>query len=233
MIRANRHRWAAPLLDAYNRSLLKKSFARMRVQGLSALSRAPRPLILAANHSCWWDGCVDLFLSRSLLRWPTYLMMGETELAKHAIFSSIGIFSVPDRPGVTPAASLRYIARELRDRQGVLWIYPQGVMLPPRAPLVLFDGALLLSHLTRAPVVPIAQRYEFLRDDHPEVIVKVGEPLMGLERRGDGRERLAAAMGALRQSVDEDLAERKLEAYEIVMEGALSRNEKLARLRRG
>ena len=68
MIPAYEYRWAAPLLDRYNHFLLKKSFARLRVAGVESLRSTPGSVIAAPNHSCWWDGCVDLYLSRAFLK---------------------------------------------------------------------------------------------------------------------------------------------------------------------
>lgn len=224
MIAAYQYAWAAPLLDRYNRYLLRKSFARVRVAGLDVLRASERSLILAPNHSCWWDGCVDLFLSRVALRRRSYLLMGEPELRKYRIFSSMGVFN----------ASLRYITAELRRHPGShFWIYPQGEMLPARAPLVLREGALLASEHSGAPIVPLAQRYEFLRDDHPEVLIRVGMPIAGLTRR-DGRagiEALRDAMVDLLLRLDCDIATAALDAYEPVLVGAETRSERLQRLR--
>jgi 1-acyl-sn-glycerol-3-phosphate acyltransferase len=220
VIPAYEYRWAAPLLDRYNHFLLKKSFARLRVAGVDSLRSTAGSVIAAANHSCWWDGCVDLYLSRTFLKRRSYLMMGETELRKYKVFSSLGVFS-PD---------VRYITGELKRSPGsIFWIYPQGEMLPARAPLEVRDGALLISEKSGAPIVPVAHRYEFVRDDHPEVFIRVGSPITRL-RRGDG-ETLRVAMTALLARVDEDIAQQRLDAYEPVLVGAETRSERLQRLR--
>ena len=220
MIPAYQHRWAAPLLDRYNAHLLRKSFARMRVAGLETLRAIDGSVIAAPNHSCWFDGCVDLYLSRTLLRRRTYLMMGEPELRKYKVFSSLGVFS----------PSVRYIVRELQEHRGsIFWIYPQGEMLPARVPLEVREGALLVSEKTGAPVVPVAHRFEFVKDDHPEIFVRIGTPLSGLHREDAGV--LRDAMVELLARVDDDIARQHLDAYESVLVGAETRSERLQRLR--
>lgn len=226
MIEAHRYRFAAPLLDAYNGFLLRRAFARIRVAGLARLDTRG-PAIAAPNHSCWWDGCVDLFLSRRVLRRRTLLMMGIEEMRKYKVFSSMGVFSVSPEE---PLRSIRYAVRELLREPSLLWIYPQGEMLPARAALHVRDGALLIASASGAPVIPIARRYEFLRDDHPEMIVRVGEPLQGL-RRGDGP-RLESAMRELLARVDDDIARNDLSEYAPVLSGAETRSDQLQRLRR-
>jgi 1-acyl-sn-glycerol-3-phosphate acyltransferase len=220
VIRAYERRWAGPLLDRYNHYLLRKSFARLRVAGIDSLRSISGSVIAAPNHSCWWDGCVDLYLTRSFLRRRSLLMMGETELRKYRLFSSLGVFS----------PNVRYIIDELKQHSGsVFWIYPQGEMLPARAPLQVREGALLISEKSGAPIVPVAHRYEFVRDDHPEVFVRFGSPLSGLKR--SDTETLRSAMVALLQRVDDDIASQKFDAYEPVLVGAETRSERLQRLR--
>lgn len=215
-----RYLWAGPLLDRYNGFLLRKSFARLRVAGLDTLRSIEGSVIAAPNHSCWWDGCVDLYLSRTVLKRRTYLMMGEPELRKYKVFSSMGVFS----------PNVRYITSELQQNRGsIFWIYPQGEMLPARAPLAIREGALLVSDKTGAPIVPVAHRYEFVKDDHPEVFVRFGAPLRGLHRSDAAV--LRDAMTALLQRVDEDVAAQRFESYEPVLVGAETRSERLQRLR--
>lgn len=231
MIEAYRHGWAAPFLDRYNAHLLGKSFASIRIAGLDRLRSIGGAAILAPNHSCWWDGAVDLYVSRQVLRFRSYLMMGEAELSKHAVFSSLGVFSVPES---SPLTSVRYICRQLQENSGprVLWIYPQGEMLSARAPVTIKDGVLSISGATGAPVVPIAHRYEFLQDDHADVLIRAGEPLNGLSRNESDRERLEYSLAALLKEIDGDLAAARLGDYEIVLRGTESRNKRLERLRR-
>lgn len=233
MIEAYRHAWAAPLLDAYNRFLLRRAFARIRVANFDGLAREGS-LIAAPNHCCWWDGAVDLFLARRILRRRTLLMMGDEELSKYRIFSSMGVFSIPmngDRAHTM--RSVRYAVRQLREHAGtLLWMYPQGVMLPARAPFVAREGALLIAAASGVPLVPVARRYEFLRDDHPEVIVRVGEPLPRVRRGGEARGALETSMRELLARVDADVACGALDEYEEVFAGAETRSDQLQRLRR-
>ena len=218
MIPAYQHRWAAPLLDRYNVFILRKSFARIRVANLDAL-RGEESIIAAPNHSCWWDGCVDLYLSRKVLERRSLLMMGEPELAKHKVFSSLGVCS----PGV------RYIIRELQREPGLIWLYPQGEMLPARARVEVKPGAMFIAEHTGAAIVPVAHRYEFLKDDHPDVLVRIGEPMDHMVRGDD--ERLRASMTALLAVLDDDIAHSRFDEYETVLAGAESRNARLERLR--
>ena len=221
MIPAYERKWAGPLLDRYNRYLLRKSFSRVRVAGLDVVRTLQGSVIFAPNHSCWWDGCVDLYLSRSVMRRRSYLLMGDEQLRKYRIFSSLGVF----------CAGPRYIASELRQHAGShFWIYPQGEMLPARVPLELKEGVVMISELSGAPIVPVAQRFEFLRDDHPEIVVRFGLPIEGAAR-AEGTRRLRTAMTELLAVVDDDIASSRLDGYEPVLAGAETRSERLDRLR--
>lgn len=230
MIEANRYRWAAPFLDRYNRYILVRAFARIRVAGLARL-RHTRAAVVAPNHSCWWDGAVNLHISRSVIQRPTLLMMGQTELSKYKLFSSLGVFSVPDGgESAGTLQSIRFAIRGLRDpSQPLLWLYPQGEMLPARAPLRLRRGAALIARTAGTPIIPVAQRYEFLREDHPEVVMRVGDPVDA--RTDNALEQLETALRETLRRVDDDLAAGQLHEYEEVLSGAETRSTRLQRLR--
>ena len=228
MIEADQYRRAAPLLDRYNTYLLRKTFAAIRVAGLEHL-RTDDGMIAAANHSAWWDGCVALHLSRTVLQRRTWLMMGETQLRRHKVFSAMGVFGVPDDGETSPAASLRYIIRSMRREAGLLWLFPQGVMLPARAPLRIRPGAEFLLRAVDAPVAPVALRYEFRRSDHPEVLVRIGTPIVAADLTTAS---LAAAMESTLARLDSDLAADDSSDYERVLAGRLSRDEFLDRVLR-
>lgn len=233
MIRAGEYAWAAPLLDRYNRHLLRRSFASIRVAGLDRLRDTPR-IVATPNHSCWWDGCVDVFLARSVVRSRNYVMMGERELARHRIFSSLGIFSVADGDAASARSeSVRYIVRQMRKETSgaILWIYPQGAMTPARAPIVAQRGAAVIAKLAGARIVPVAHRYEFLRHDHPEVIVRVGEPFDPADGASIDQKKIEESLELLLRQIDTDILDSSFSDYEVVLTGAESRNERLARLR--
>lgn len=231
MIEAHQYRWAAPLLDTYNAFILRKAFARIRVANLATLASSGAAVV-AANHSCWWDGAADLHLTRRVLRRQSLLMMGEDELSKYKVFSSLGVFSVPMRGNAQAfLPSIRYAIAQLRRGDApLLWIYPQGEMLPARTALRVRPGALVIASAAEVPVIPVAQRYEFLRDDHPEVIVRVGQPLVNVRR--DDASRLEEAMRALLAQVDDDIASNTLGEYQEVFSGTRTRSDELQRLRR-
>ena len=231
MIPANQYRWAAPLLDRYNRHLLRKSFATVRVAGLAPIRSLQQPAILAPNHSCWWDGCVDLYLSRQILKITGYLMMGETELSRHRVFSSLGVFSVAEE-GRDSVSSLRYIIDELKAPASprILWLYPEGEMRPARSAIQPKAGILVIAERTASPIIPVAHRYEFLREDHPEVLVRIGQPISGLSRKSGGLATLATAMTELLQQLDHDIVSGHLDEYETVLTGPVSREKRLRRL---
>lgn len=227
MIRAGEHAWAAPLLARYNRYLLRKSFASIRVAGLSHL-RSDASLVAVPNHSCWWDGCVDVFLTRDVLEARNYLMMGERELARHRVFSSLGIFSVAEgAEDSTRSESVRYIVRKLRKEttSSILWIYPQGEMRPARVPITARRGAAVIAKLTGARIVPVAHRYEYLRDDHADVIVRVGEPFEPVDGEKTDQSAIEESLTLLLRQIDEEIVSERFDAYETVLRGAESRNE--------
>lgn len=227
MIEAGRYRWAASILDAYNRQLLRKTFRSLRVAGLENVN-GTSPLLLAPNHSNWWDGCVALFISRTHLRRDTRLMMGEPELARHAIFSSLGVFSVPMDPAASRLESFRYALRQL-DGNTVLWMFPQGTLRPARTPLELQRGVEVLSRRSGVAVCPVALRYEYLDGEKPDVLVRFGERI---DPSGISIDALSVAMQRLLNTIDDDIVTGTLAAYVTVLAGKRSRDEMLDALLR-
>ncbi len=229
MIEAGLHRWAAPFLDRYNRRILSRAFARVRVSGLRHL-KPTRPVVAAPNHTCWWDGCVDLFLSRTVASTESFLMMGEKELSRHKVFSSLGVFGVADEGSRERARSTRY-ALSLLESSGprVIWIYPQGEMRPARARVEAREGIAMLARRSNARVLPVGHRYEFIRDDHPDVLVRIGEPIDLVSERHGASRQLAEAIGRELDQIDDDLLQQSFDDYETVLTGPTTRSDRLRR----
>jgi 1-acyl-sn-glycerol-3-phosphate acyltransferase len=174
-----------PLLEAliYRalvRPALRRTFHRIALQ--SAEQGAPEhTTIIYANHPSWWDGYIAFFLSDELWRCESYLMMEEPQLARYGFFRYCGVFSVDRHDPREGMRSIAYAAELLRSRPGrVLWIFPQGEITPnDRRPLETFSG---VAHIVKraGPVrcVPMALRFEFLGEQRPEALVRLGPALL-------------------------------------------------------
>jgi chlorobactene lauroyltransferase len=135
------------------------------------------PVIYCPNHSNWWDGYLCMVLARTILHQDSYLMMEERNLARYRFFAWAGAFGVDRDDPRAAVAALDYAADLLRGQPGrSLYMFPQGTIVPnERRPLRLFSGtARLAQRVGRVYLVPIAFRYAFLQEQHPEAFISIG-----------------------------------------------------------
>lgn len=179
MIEPRKSLWFERLFSLYNRNLIKRRFAGLRVAGWENLAQRPTdaPLLLYANHSSWWDALVIVHLNQRA-KLDGYALMEERQLAQYQFFRRLGAVGVVREDARAARESLVYLANLLRGTARVLWIFPQGTTLPNDVrPLHLYTGAArLVQKLGQAYAAPVALRYEFLQDFKPLALVRIGPP---------------------------------------------------------
>jgi chlorobactene lauroyltransferase len=164
----------------YSKRLLLRHFHALRVNGaesLRGLDRS-RPIIFCPNHSSWWDGILPLVLSHESAGCRSFGMMEEKQLVRYPFFRRIGVFSVVRESPRQSVESMRYAASLFDRPNTALWIFPQGVLEPQDArPLRLEQGAARIAAMAGgAQFVPVAFRFEFLREQRPDCFVWFGDP---------------------------------------------------------
>ncbi len=115
-------------------------------------------------------------------------MMDVRQLRRYPFFSWAGCFSVDRENGREALRSIDYIAQELHKGPGrALWIFPQGEIRPQeQRPLSFYTGlAHTLRRIGPCYTYPVATRFEFTREQFPEIFISVGPA-----RYFDGNERL-------------------------------------------
>lgn len=111
------------IFNAYFNFILKRNFREIRIEG--GFVPDNRSILLVPNHFSWWDGFFAWKLNTMLLRKKFYLMMLESELAKHRFFAKLGAFSIaPTSKGVLE--SLRFANEVISQPNNLLVFYPQG-----------------------------------------------------------------------------------------------------------
>ncbi len=184
MIAANKNDILDTLLFVYFRWLARRAFHTLAGRGLEHLRQLPadRPVLLFSNHSNWWDGVIIYLLTRQMPQKAAYCMMEEKQLKHYRFFTWLGAFSVDLSNPVRSAASLRYAQRLLQRNETAIWIFPQGKLCRPDEPLELRPGTdYLAKNAPNAVLVPVALRYEFFREDRPNVLIEVGAPFPTVE----------------------------------------------------
>ncbi len=230
MIRVKRSRVFESVFTRYNTWMLRRHFSSLRLRGyehVRELDRS-RPIVFYGNHSCWWDGLIEYYLSRQVFGFEPYLMMDETQMSRYRFFRRIGAFSVNRGVPREAASSLRYAISLFGAPNRVLWIYPQGVMRPNDSrPLAFYGGVVRIAQgIGMTQLVPIAHRYEFMKDQKPDAFLSIGKPR--LVEKVDDRDRLTGELEATLTDLLDDLrariADERLDDFNFLLKGILSTN---------
>ncbi len=173
------HRW---LLAGYFSRRMRRRFARVLARGIQRLEpwnggAGERPLLLVANHSSWWDAVLPIVISCSTLHHDAYGIMEEKQLERYRFFSKVGIFSINRDHPRKAVESLRYAATLLGGTGRVLWIFPQGKIVPNDCRPIRCQSGIgrLIAMLGECSVIPVAFRYEVGREELPIAYVSVGQ----------------------------------------------------------
>lgn len=163
-------------------SSLQKHFDRIYFRTATPLTDEQRqlPIIFCANHSNWWDGYVAALVERHL-GLDAYLMMEEPQLKRYFFFRWVGCFSVDRHNARSAIKTIQYAAKLLKGHPGrFVWLFPQGEIAPnDQRPLVFFSGAAHLAKLAApALLYPVATRIEYMAEQHPDLYISIGEPLL-------------------------------------------------------
>ena len=90
--------------------------------------------------------------------------------------------------------ALQYAADQLCNKDISLWIFPEGIIRPPMfRPIEFQTGmAYIAKNVVKKAgginLIPVSVNYVFLREDRPEVLVKVGEPYTLTDPKIDRKE---------------------------------------------
>ena len=178
MIAANKNDILDSFLYVYFRWLTRRAFHTIAIRGLEQLRQLPddRPILLFCNHTNWWDGLMVYLLTRQMSHKAGYCMMEEKQLKHYRFFTWLGAFSVDLSSPLRSAASLRYAQRLLQRNETAIWIFPQGKLCRTNEPIEIKPGTdYLAKNSPHAVLVPVAMRYEFFRDDRPNVLIEIGQ----------------------------------------------------------
>jgi len=236
MIRAEKH----PVLDKviywFFRRLTRSHFHAVYVAGADEIRQADgdRPVIAYANHSNWWDGIVLLLLTRLQRGKDFYCMMEEKQMQHYPFFRWLGAFSVDLGSRVRSAAAVRYAIRLLDSPRSFIWLFPQGKMVKASDPVEIMPGTDFLARkCPRAVMIPAVFRFQFGREQKPEIFIRIGT---GYAAHENSAERMEKELKRLLDELDADLRDGMIESYEQLLSPRLSINkwwELLFRVLRG
>jgi len=226
LIPARKNAFLDRLLYCYLLRRLRRQFYSIEVKGLEHLQNLDpgHGSIAFANHSNWWDGLVIFFLTRHQNGKSSYCMMDEKQLRHYTFFTWIGAFGVDLSNRLQSALSIRYATRLLKDPKALVWIFPQGEMLSPQEPIRVRPGTHFLA--SRYPVtqlLPVCFRYEFIKEDRPQIFVQIAPPFTAA---GSSDDRIQTSLQELCDELDNALAQRNFDGFKKLLRPSLSINKR-------
>ncbi len=168
----------ARIADFYIRHRLKRSFHDVRILGATHLLEHSQsgPVVIAANHVCWWDPLVLIRLGHHF-NLDGYCLMDAKNLGRLRFFRHLG--ALPLSPGSPRLlrGELKSALQKLKGPGSALAIFPHGAQRPAHLPLRFRSGVAALARLTGAPVLPLSLRYDFHEGPRAVVTVAFGPAL--------------------------------------------------------
>jgi chlorobactene lauroyltransferase len=196
------------------------------------------PIVFCATHSGWWDGHMAFILDRQLFHRSPYVMMEERQLARYSFFTWIGAFGVVKEDARSALASIAYITDILAtEHKAALWMFPHGEMAHQDArPISILGGAARIAReLQNCALVPVALRYDFLREQAPSAFARVGAPtIVGRDATYSAKELrrlLETEMTRASDKLRDDVYAYRLEEYRLILRGRGSVNANWDRVR--
>ena len=165
--------------------MLSHRFYALRIKDIELFNEKRNkdfPCIIYAPHMNWWDGIVGYNLMRRAFKVKPRMMI--EEMNRFPLFSFIGAFPVNKASAQAAMISLKYIVDNLKEPDLGFWIFPQGIVKPPNFRPIEFQTGLAYIAQNVAKkhggvnLIPLAVNYTFLREDRPECLAQVGEPVI-------------------------------------------------------
>ncbi len=185
MRKAHNYKFWTWVADRVFFRMLSHRFYALRIKNLEAFKEKRNPdfpNIIYAPHMNWWDGIVGYNLMRRAFKVRPRMMI--EEMNRFPLFAFIGAFPVNKASAQEALKSLKYIVDDLKSPDMGFWIFPQGIVKPPNYRPIEFQTGLAYIALNVAKkhggvnLIPLAVNYTFLREDRPECLAQVGEPII-------------------------------------------------------
>jgi chlorobactene lauroyltransferase len=212
--------------------------------GLPAMDQQV-PVIFYCNHAYWWDGfwsqlCTELYFRQNL-----FIIIEYPQLEKHRFFTRVGAFSIDRSNARSAVGTLEYAANCLLSpgpSQNALWIFPQGLIEHvDKRPLVFFRGTAgiaerVLKRREDLYLVSVVSRIEYLEDQKPELFLSFRPQTLLRTSEWKGLDALNGFMQATTEShldeVKQQVVERRLDGFDVVISGSESVNRRVEDFRR-
>lgn len=221
MITADKGGFVAKLVEKWVYWLIEHTFSSVRIKNKQNfnLGNPNYANLLYGNHSCFHDGQVAYYLCRKAFNANFYLMI--QELYKLPILKKIGGFSVEKESPVESLKSINYASNLLKDCNNMVWIFPQGRVMPPDYRPVKFESGLsyICNKVGGINLIPVTVKYTYVRDVRPEIFAEIGEPIIiqnGVTNKKEFTHFLEEDFTSLAESQIEKISQGEIEDYEFI-----------------
>ncbi|MCD8024213.1 MAG: lysophospholipid acyltransferase family protein [Candidatus Gastranaerophilales bacterium] len=173
-------------------AMLKARFYAAMIKGKENAEKCDKRFatIFYANHTNWWDGLWAYCIVNLIIKNRRFRFMIE-EMNRFPLFQYIGCFPINKKSSQSAIKSLNYAVTTLDKPNTAFWIFPQGIIRPPHYRPEIFQSGLAymaekaIEKYGGINLVPVANSFMFLRQDRPEIITELGEPLTLTEIHAD------------------------------------------------
>ena len=213
--------------ERYVRFYLKRNFHGLHLLRLDDLEQLESyPLLVCLNHPSWWDPLIGLHLSQRFFgERRQYAPIAAEGLAKYKFFERLGFFGIDRSTRAGAARFLRTGEAVLSQRDGALWITPQGEFTDVRQRPVRVEPGVghLARRLDRFAMLPIALEYSFWNERFAEVFVCFGHPAFvhdGRTRKAiEWNSKFSLALEETEDALAERVQQRNPRLFEPLLKG--------------
>jgi 1-acyl-sn-glycerol-3-phosphate acyltransferase len=221
LIPANKDRFWAKILDLWIYWLVEHNFSSIRIKNKENynLANPNYAKLLYAPHCCFHDGQVAYYICKNVFNANFYMMI--QDLYKLPILSKIGGFSVEKDSPIAALKSINYASNLLADKETMLWIFPQGRVMPPDYRPIKFESGLtyISNKVAGINLIPISIKYAFVRDHKPDIFADIGEPIIienGVSNKKEFTKFLEEDLTNLSDAQTEKISQGDLDEYEVI-----------------
>lgn len=179
MIKAKHSKFSQFIFDLYIFPKLKRDFHSINVIGEIPEINPDYPLIIAPNHSSWWDGFFLYLLNDKLWNRKFHIMILEESLKKYDFFTKIGGFSINQNSPKSIFETLKYTSDLMKENQNSMFvIFPQGILLPGFVPNYTFGKGIdkiVEYYNNKVNLLLLSINIHYLNEEKAEVFFKFSD----------------------------------------------------------
>jgi len=226
LIPAKKTLLGAKILEPWIFWLIEHTFSSVRIRNKENynLANPKYANFLYGNHSCFHDGQVAYYICRKAFDANFYMMI--QELYKLPMLSKVGGFSVEKDSPIESLKSINYAANLLSNKENMLWIFPQGRVMPPGYRPIKFESGLtyITNKVKGVNLIPVSIKYTYVRDVRPDIFVDVGEPIIienGIKNKKEFNQFLEEDFTSISDAQIKKISQGDLGEYEIIFKSKL------------